>query len=80
MSNTATANLLLPLITTLGASMHGLIPYGGEMVLILAVRLATSLGMSLPISTPPNALAYALGHIDTKQMAKVGIILGLLAC
>ncbi|MCP4323238.1 MAG: SLC13/DASS family transporter [Alteromonadales bacterium] len=77
MSNTATANLLLPLVAALGASMHGLIPYGGEVVLILAVTFAASLGMSLPISTPPNALAYASGHVKTKQMAKVGIVLGI---
>jgi len=77
MSHTATANLLLPLIAALGASMQGLLPYGGEVVLLLAVTFAASLGMSLPISTPPNALAYASGHIDTKQMAKVGVTLGL---
>ncbi|MFT6986842.1 MAG: sodium-dependent dicarboxylate transporter 2/3/5 [Psychromonas sp.] len=77
MSHTASANLLLPLVAALGASMHSLLPYGGEVILILAVTFAASLGMSLPISTPPNALAYASGHIETKQMAKVGIILGI---
>lgn len=77
MSNTATANLLLPLVAALGASMQGLLPYGGDIVLILAVTFAASLGMSLPISTPPNALAYASGNIETKQMAKVGIVLGV---
>lgn len=76
MSNTATANLLLPLAAALGISMHSLLPYGGEVVLILAVTFAASLGMSLPVSTPPNALAYASGHIEGKQMAKVGIIIG----
>lgn len=78
MSHTATANLLLPLVAALGASMQGLLPYGGEVVLILAVTFAASLGMSLPISTPPNALAYASGHIATNQMAKVGVVLGLI--
>jgi len=78
MSHTATANLLLPLVAALGASMHGLLPFGGEVVLILAVTFAASLGMSLPISTPPNALAYASGHVQTKQMAKVGVVLGII--
>ncbi len=78
MSHTATANLLLPLVAALGASMHSLLPYGGEVVLILAVTFAASLGMSLPISTPPNALAYASGHVQTKQMAKVGVVLGII--
>ncbi|RJG41849.1 SLC13 family permease [Motilimonas pumila] len=78
MSHTATANLLLPLVAALGASMHSLLPYGGEVALILAVTFAASLGMSLPISTPPNALAFASGHVKTKQMAKVGVILGVI--
>jgi len=41
MSNTATANLLLPLAAALGSSMHSLLPYGGEVILILAVTFAT---------------------------------------
>ena len=33
--------------------------------------------MVLPISTPPNAIASSTGLIETKDMAKVGIILGV---
>jgi len=77
MSHTAAANLLLPIVASLGVSMHSLLPYGGEIVLILAVTFAASLGMSLPISTPPNALAFASGNIETKQMIKMGVILGI---
>ncbi|MFT6924537.1 MAG: sodium-dependent dicarboxylate transporter 2/3/5 [Psychromonas sp.] len=76
-SHTAAANLLLPLIAALATTMQSLLPYGGEVVLILAVTFAASLGMSLPISTPPNALAYASGNIETKQMAKIGVIIGI---
>lgn len=76
MSNTATANLLLPLVAALGASMGSLIPFGGQVVLILAVTFAASLGMCLPVSTPPNALAFASGYIKTQQMLKVGFIIG----
>jgi sodium-dependent dicarboxylate transporter 2/3/5 len=76
MSNTATANLLLPLVAALGSSMGALVPYGGQVVLIIAVTFAASMGMCLPVSTPPNALAYASGYIKTKQMLKVGLIIG----
>jgi sodium-dependent dicarboxylate transporter 2/3/5 len=41
------------------------------------VALATSLGMALPISTPPNALAYATGNIETTEMSKAGIMTGI---
>ncbi|WP_372882733.1 DASS family sodium-coupled anion symporter [Psychromonas sp.] len=78
MSNTATANLILPLVAALGASMQSLLPFGGQVVLILAVTFSASLGMSLPVSTPPNALAYASGEIKSTQMLKVGVIIGII--
>jgi sodium-dependent dicarboxylate transporter 2/3/5 len=78
MSNTATANLLLPIIAALGASLDGLDGIGGAVALILGTTLASSMGMALPISTPPNALAHATGQITTQQMARTGIITGLL--
>jgi len=77
MSHTATANLLMPIMAALGASMVSLTPLGGEVTLILVVTFAASLGMSLPISTPPNALAHATGYIQSSQMARVGVILGV---
>ena len=77
MSHTATANLLMPIMAALGTSMTSLTPLGGEVTLILVVTFAASLGMSLPISTPPNALAHATGHLQSSHMAKVGVILGV---
>lgn len=77
MSHTATANLLMPIMAALGTSMASLTPLGGELTLILVVTFAASLGMSLPISTPPNALAHATGHVQSNQMAKIGVILGV---
>lgn len=77
MSNTATANLLLPIIAALGTSLSSLDDFGGNQMLILAVTFAASMGMALPISTPPNALAHATGLIQTNQMTKVGLIVGL---
>lgn len=78
MSNTATANLLLPLIAALGTSLAGLESIGGPKILILGVTLSASLGMALPISTPPNALAHASGEIQTKDMARIGTIMGFI--
>lgn len=77
MSHTATANLLMPIMAALGTSMASLNELGGEVTLILVVTFAASLGMSLPISTPPNALAHATGNVQSNQMAKVGVILGV---
>ena len=32
--------------------------------------------MLFPISTPPNAIASATGMVETKDMTKVGIVIG----
>lgn len=76
MSNTATANLLLPIVAAVGAGLQSLLPYGGGAMLVLAVTFSASLSMCLPISTPPNALAFASGQIKTRDMLKVGLIVG----
>ena len=51
---------------------------GGVTALLVSVAFASSLGMSLPISTPPNALAYATGLVSSRGMAISGVILGIL--
>ncbi len=76
MSNTATANLFLPLMAALGTSISGLAPLGGSVLLILIVAFAASLAMAMPISTPPNAMAYGTGLIKTKEMIRSGMIIG----
>jgi len=78
MSNTAAANLVLPILAALGLSLTSLAPLGGQMMLILVVTFAASLAMTMPISTPPNAMAYATGWIKTPDMAKAGGVVGLL--
>ncbi len=78
MSHTATANLLLPLMAALAGGLTGLEAVGGPVGLLLAVTFAASLGMTLPISTPPNALASATGMVQTRDMAKIGVLAGLL--
>ena len=77
MSNTGTANLLLPIIAALGASGLALDAVGGISGLIIGVTLSVSLGMSLPISTPPNALAHATGEIHTPDMSRAGLVIGV---
>lgn len=69
-SNSATANLLIPIITGLSAV--------SPLPVTAAVALAASLSMALPISTPPNAIAYGSGEIKVADMAKVGSIITVL--
>ena len=74
-SHSAAANLLVPLAVSLAMSLDSV----DTVTVGVAVAIATSLGMSLPISTPPNAIAYATGEIEVKQMALLGVVVGVLA-
>ncbi|MGF1836766.1 SLC13 family permease [Photobacterium sanguinicancri] len=78
MSNTATANLLMPIAAAVAASMESLASMGGLQGVLVVVAFSASLGMILPVSTPPNSLAYSTGLIESKDMAKTGLIIGLL--
>lgn len=78
MSNTATANLLMPIAAAIGTSMESLASIGGIQSLLVVVAFSASLGMILPVSTPPNSLAYSTGLIESKDMAKTGLIIGVI--
>ena len=78
-SHTATASLLVPILAVVGASVAGnLAPLGGVSTLLVGVAIGSSLGMVLPISTPPNAIAASTGMIEQKEMVKTGLIMGIL--
>ncbi len=71
MSNTAAANILIPLGITLGS--------GFEAQIAIPIALSASVAMSLPISTPPNAMVYASGYCKSSDFLKLGTILGIIA-
>ena len=79
-SNSASANLVVPILIVVGKAMAGNPEFdalGGVQAMIIGVAICASLAMCLPVSTPPNALAASTGMISTKQMATVGIIIGV---
>ena len=79
-SNSAAANLVVPILVVVGTAMQGNPSFdalGGLPAMIIGIAIAASVAMCLPVSTPPNALAHSTGMITTKQMATMGIILGV---
>ena len=84
-SNSATAALLVPILVVVGSAMADpaaanhdqFMQFGGMEALIPFIAVCASLAMILPISTPPNAIASSTGLVRTKDMAKVGIIIGV---
>ena len=83
-SNSAAANLIVPILAVVGTALlddptasEGFIAIGGIKTLLVGVAMCASLAMTLPISTPPNALAHSTGIINTRQMAIIGLIMGV---
>ncbi len=70
MSHTATSTVLIPL------GMAILVNAQSEVALIIG--LAASTALFLPVSTPPNAIAYSTEMLDIKDFRTGGILVGVL--
>jgi sodium-dependent dicarboxylate transporter 2/3/5 len=71
-SNTASANIVVPVAIALGVATGG-----DPLVPALAATLAASLGFMMPVSTPCNAIVYGTGRIPLTSMMAAGIVLDL---
>ncbi len=79
-SNSATAALLMPILAVVCSAMGDkLDAIGGTPTVLIGVAIAASSAMILPISTPPNALAFSTGLVSQKEMSKIGFIMGVLS-
>ena len=75
-SHTVSATILIPLAAGLAVSTAAALDFNLT-ILILIIAVTVSFGMVLPISTPPNAIAMSTGLIETRDMARSGIVIGL---
>jgi sodium-dependent dicarboxylate transporter 2/3/5 len=79
-SNSATAALLMPILavvcTAMGDSLGSI---GGTATVLIGIAIAASSAMVLPISTPPNALAFSTNFIKQNDMVKIGLIVGVIS-
>lgn len=69
MSNTATATILIPIAIILVSSNAEVLP--------LVIGLSASAALFLPISTPPNAIAFSTGKLAQKDFRFGGLVAGL---
>lgn len=69
MSNTATANIVLPLALAATTSIDGR--------LVVPIALCASLAMCLAISTPPNAIVYGAKRLTARDLLLAGLLTGL---
>lgn len=74
MSNVALVAVLAPVVAGIAIGLEIPILY-----LLIPVTMASSCAFMLPMATPPNAIVFASGYIKVHEMARVGIILNLIA-
>lgn len=65
-SNTATASLMLPIAIGMGEAT------GNQLTYALSIAVMCATAMILPISTPPNAIAYGSGLLGKRDFACIG--------
>ena len=70
MSNTATTTILIPIAIILVSS--------NQVILPLVIGLSASAALFLPISTPPNAIAFSTGKLEQKDFRFGGIVAGII--
>ncbi len=73
MSNTATAAMLLPVVSSLTIMMKI-----NPLILGMPTALAATCSFMLPVATPPNAIVFGSGRLTVGAMARVGLVLNLL--
>ena len=74
MSNVALVAVLAPVVAGIAIGLD--IPM---LHLLIPVTIASSCAFMLPMATPPNAIVFASGYVKIPQMARVGVILNLIA-
>lgn len=77
MSHTAATTILIPMGVSLLAMVNG----SGDInpvVLPLVIGLSASCALFLPVSTPPNAIAFSTGLVQQSEFRLGGVVVGLL--
>ena len=71
-SNTATAEMFLPILAALGVAIQV-----DPLLLMIPATLSCSFAFMLPVATPPNAIVFGTDRVRMTDMVRVGLILNL---
>jgi sodium-dependent dicarboxylate transporter 2/3/5 len=74
MSNIAQVIVFAPVVCSLATAV-GMNP----LILGIAMTLSSSCASMMPMGTPPNAIAFASGHIKIKEMMKAGFVMNIIS-
>ena len=72
-SNTATTQMILPILASLGVAM-------GEnpLLLMIPATLSASCAFMMPVATPPNAIVFGSGRVKIGDMVKAGFFINII--
>jgi len=73
MSNVAQVIVMAPVVSSLAVALHI-----DPLLLGIPMTLGASCASMLPMGTPPNAIVFASGHIQIKDMMKAGFVLNII--
>ncbi|MFQ6104849.1 MAG: SLC13 family permease [Candidatus Glassbacteria bacterium] len=72
-SNTATAQMILPILATISISLRL-----NPLYLMIPATISSSCAFMMPVATPPNAIIFGSGRVKISEMARAGVFLNLL--
>ncbi|XP_028265206.1 Na(+)/dicarboxylate cotransporter 3 [Parambassis ranga] len=72
-SNTATIIIFLPVIAELAIRVSV-----NPLYFMIPATVGCSYAFMLPVSTPPNSIAFTSGHLMVKDMVKTGFVMNIL--
>lgn len=69
-SNTATTQMILPILASLAVGMKT-----NPLLLMIPATLSASCAFMMPVATPPNAIVFGSGRVKIGEMVKAGFLL-----
>ncbi|MEM6718971.1 MAG: DASS family sodium-coupled anion symporter [Bacteroidota bacterium] len=74
MSNVALITIFAPMVAGVALGLEISLLH-----ILIPVAMASSCAFMLPMSTPPNAIVFASGHVKVAQMARAGFLLNIIS-
>jgi sodium-dependent dicarboxylate transporter 2/3/5 len=71
-SNTATTEMILPILASVAVAMKT-----NPLLLMIPATISASCAFMMPVATPPNAIVFGSGRVRVSEMARVGVVLNL---
>ena len=72
-SNTATTEMILPVLASVGYAMQT-----NPLMLMIPATISASCAFMMPVATPPNAIVFGSGRVKIAEMAKVGFFINII--